>query len=135
MKSLRLLGMLALIGLSFASCKKEVVEPIDDYKVYTGLISQTNENTPTVQLIKNTIGNIQWSYSIDGEYIGTLENGFPYGKTFVYIESGNVTGGGGYFISIKRIDQSHIAVYSSYSDFLGANNAITNRSIEIRVYE
>ncbi len=54
-------------------------------KIYRVLISQSSTNPPTVIVLENTLGNIVWTYSDVGTYIGTLTNAFTLNKTFFYI--------------------------------------------------
>jgi len=105
------------------------------YKVYTALLTQSSTNAPTVEVLENTIGNIVWSYSTTGEYLATLTGAFVSGKTAIFIQDGAKTAGGNYYVTASIVSANVVSVFSSYSDFTGANNAITNRSIEIRVYD
>ena len=43
-----------------------------NYKSYVALISQTGTAAPTVTVLENTIGNISWTRSSVGQYVGLL---------------------------------------------------------------
>jgi hypothetical protein len=62
---------------------KPISYPSDrPYKVYTFKFSQFGTNDPEVVVHENTIGNIVWTRSSAGTYIGTLANAFPAEKTY-----------------------------------------------------
>jgi hypothetical protein len=103
--------------------------PITTYKVYTALLSQKGINPPIAIVLENTIGDIVWSYSSIGEYIGTLVNAFTDDKTylFAYIVPSSL-------IKFERNNVSQVSIGTT--DNLGAktNGLLDNTSIEIRVY-
>lgn len=59
----------------------------NDYKSYVALVTQTSTNAPSVTVLRNNIGDIVWTRSGSGEYVGTLSNAFPSGKTYTLIGS------------------------------------------------
>jgi hypothetical protein len=59
--------------------------PTIEPKVYKALISQSGASAPVATVLKNTIGDIVWSYDGAGAYIGTLVGAFPEGKTLLFI--------------------------------------------------
>ena len=104
--------------------------PITTYKVYTALLSQAGKgNPPTAKILENTIGNIVWTYSAVGEYIGTLANAFTNGKTylFAYILPSSL-------ITFQRDNVNQVSIGTT--DNLGAktNGLLNQTSIEIKVY-
>ena len=116
------------------------------YKVYTGLMSQTGTNAPTVSVLENTIGNIVWTYSGVGSYQGTLVGAFPSGKVFFYMAPGV-----GYNAGPQIYSQQIRTIASPSPDLIfltnikieftagvytsaGNSNGFTNVPIEIRVY-
>jgi len=53
------------------------------YKSYCVFLSQSGENIPVVSLVyENSIGNIVWARSSEGNYNGTLLGAFPGTKVF-----------------------------------------------------
>jgi hypothetical protein len=61
------------------------------YKLYKALISQTNEDNPTVIVLQNTLGvDIEWSRLSEGYYRGTPSLPvFNQEKTFHFVNSNN----------------------------------------------
>jgi len=106
------------------------------YKVYIGTITQTDTNAPIVTILNNTLGNIIWSYSSDGSYNGTLPNGFPdETKCYFYIQP--ISDFSGAVSVLYRDNNVNTIVINTYSDNTAttpANDLLTNRSLEIRVY-
>lgn len=58
-------------------------------KEYIALLTQTNTNAPTATILKNTIGNIIWTYADVGIYRGTLTAAFPAAKTALFVGQGD----------------------------------------------
>lgn len=50
------------------------------YKEYTAFFDQSGTSAPTVTIVKNTVGNIVWTYDTVGQYLGTLTGAFPANK-------------------------------------------------------
>ena len=106
------------------------------YKVYTVLATQSSTNAPTITVLENTLGGVPvWSYSTTGEYLATLAGAFVSGKTAIFIQDGVKTAGGNYYVTASRVSDNVIAVFSSDASFNGINGGISNRTIEIRVYD
>lgn len=108
------------------------------YKVYTGLISQSGTDAPTVNIFTNTLGNIVWTRSSDGFYVGTLTGELLATKTFCYIGAcydGDVS-------SIAQLsalratgdDNTVTLITLDSAAFTGVDSVLTNTPIEIRVY-
>lgn len=52
--------------------------------VYRALLTQSGTNAPVATVLENTLGgNIVWSYSEIGYYIGTLAGAFTNDKTYI----------------------------------------------------
>jgi len=59
--------------------------PVRGYKIYTALLTQVGTSAPTATVLENTIGDIVWTRSGTGEYIGTLASAFTIDKTTVSV--------------------------------------------------
>lgn len=102
------------------------------YKSYIGNISQAGLNAPTITPVYNTLGNVTWSYSIDGVYVGTLPGQITVGKTFIYFGNQNITaiytggdnGDGDTFYIGSNVITTGVAT----------NGLFSNTPIEIKVY-
>lgn len=106
------------------------------YKVYTGTVTQTSTNAPIVTVLNNTLGNIVWAYGLDGSYTGTLPNGFPdVTKCYFYIQP--ISDLSGAVSVLYRDNNANTVIINTYSDSNAAtpaNDLLTSRSLEIRVY-
>ena len=104
---------------------------IRPYKVYTGLISQTGTNDPTVVIMENTIGNIVWQRIATGQYTATLTNAFTVDKTYL------VVGPFQYLYNTSctflRNNDSILGLTNQTNNIIG-DGILDNTPIEIRVY-
>lgn len=107
------------------------------YKKYTALLTQTGTNAPVATILENTLsGTPVWTYGDVGYYICTLSGVFIDSKTTIRIgQEGNLTIPA---FQIQRIDSNSFGLFVS-DDYAGAfgtgdNGALSNTSIEIRVY-
>jgi hypothetical protein len=106
------------------------------YKVYTALLTQSGTSAPTATILENTLGgDIVWSYTSPGNYLGTLSGAFPIDKYFSPIPisgfdgSVNVGGTGDpYFVYRENTNSIRVIVQG------GFNNSLNNTPIEIKVY-
>lgn len=116
---------------------QEIAVPIDTlmtfakrpYKVYTALLTQLGTDAPRAIVLENTIGDIDWTYSSVGEYIGTLANAFTSSKTYVYayiIPSS--------LIRFQRDNVNEVSIGTTDNLLVKTNGLLNNTSIEIRVY-
>lgn len=110
-----------------------VVNSVDSrpYKVYTALITQQNTSAPTVIVLENTIGSISLVYNSVGYYSLSSVGLFTTDKTvgFITLSQGNTV------LTLKPFTTNLITVLSfSGNGTTFINDAITNSSIEIRVY-
>ena len=103
------------------------------YKVYTALLTQSGTNAPVATVLENTLGGtVVWSYSITGEYIGTLNGAFLNNKTFLNIKNNTHSSNTEYTSSIGRINIDKIVVGSKINGT--SSDGAMLASIEIRVY-
>ena len=133
MKKLIVLFAAVIVSLSMVGCEKEVIEPNDcgeDYLVYSGLISQTGSEDPTVVFVgANTLGNIEWHTTFAGVYFGTLTGAFAADKTIISITE---NGTNSQTFRISRSSDDHIVIVAK-DDGEFANGLLYKTPIEIMV--
>jgi hypothetical protein len=103
---------------------------------YIANITQVGTNAPTVIEFANTIGEITWTRTAVGEYLGTPSTPFDSLSTFVII--GNVEHD--YLASAYINTDGNVVVVTCRSGSGGGGHAhadskLNNSSLEIRVYE
>jgi len=107
-----------------------------DYMVLVALASQVGTNAPTFQVIKNTIGDIQWAYGGAGTFSGTLEGAFK--GNVVFIQKSQVYINGNDTASFMILEKNGDDIITLYTNLLStistANGCLDNTLIEIRVY-
>jgi hypothetical protein len=114
-------------------------EDLRGYKVYSFLITQSGTNPPTEQTLVNELGlgNITWSYSNVGHYIGTL-NGLFVNPNKVFLIAGPIDDIGdeiGAIVNYGQIDTNSFRLISAEPGNFGYNNNnFLDTLIEIRVY-
>lgn len=96
------------------------------YKSYVALMSQTGTAAPTVVILENSLGDIVWTRTSAGQYVGTLTGAFISTKTFVRINTSINTGT---IVTTSRLGDNQIAVTSATTDAILSSNPF-----EIRVY-
>ena len=103
------------------------------YKVYTALLTQTGTNAPVAMVLENNIGNIIWTRSAPGEYVGTLSNAFVPNKTFAFAASND---GALSSFQIDYVSAAPDVIYLSTFDSTNtlSDDLLLNSSLEIRVY-
>jgi hypothetical protein len=115
--------------------KSDLISPTLPYKVYTALLTQIS-GAPVATVLENTIGNIVWTRSNAGQYVGTLSGAFVSGKTALFIQKS---------VGLAKIQLVPKDLWIEYTD---ANtitiittddtnlidNVLNNTTIEIRVY-
>ena len=99
-----------------------------NYKSYVALISQTGTAAPTVTILENTIGNISWTRSSVGQYVGLLTDAFTLDKVVCF--NNNI---GGNFI-ISRSSVSSVLIYTNSFAGTPTDSLLDKTSIEIRIY-
>jgi hypothetical protein len=99
------------------------------YKVYTALLTQTGTNAPVATVLENTLGgNIIWTYSSTGEYLGTLAGAFINNKTYFSGLADQSTQ-----LKVLRFNNDTVNVGTGISG-VKTNGALNLTPIEIRVY-
>ena len=96
------------------------------YKVYTALLTQSGTDAPVATVLENTLrGEVVWSYTGVGAYIGTLINAFPENKYFCPCPTSSFgydaevnNGGGGSSYTISRANDDSINVATASDDVL-----------------
>lgn len=78
---------------------------------YVALITQNYEQEPTVNVLENDIGDIQWHRFVAGDYRGTLQGAFPQGRTVTYIGTKSALTSG--FYSLNRISDNEMWLTTS----------------------
>ena len=104
--------------------------PVVNYKRYIALISQTGILDPTVTVLENTIGDIVWTRSGVGEYLGTLTGAFST-QDKVYCISGNNDFDS---TSLKWNSANDVVLWSFDSTHTPIDASLNYTTIEIRVY-
>jgi hypothetical protein len=106
------------------------------YKKYVANITQTGTSAPTVGIFENSIGQIDWTRTRVGEYLGTPLIPFVAADTFITI--GNTEHD---YLASAYIDASGDIVITTCRSGSGggghshADSKLNNSPIEIRVYE
>ena len=103
------------------------------YKVYTALLSQSGTDAPTAVVLENTLGDIVWSRSEEGVYVGTLTGAFKEGKTFLIskFKTNSTDDPSSYSISDAGVNAVYVT--SESSDVL-QDGILYSTPIEIKVY-
>ena len=115
------------------------------YRAYTALLSQAGTSAPSAIVISNNLfGEVVWSRSAVGQYLGTLSLGsFDHKKTFVIIGVSSKIGALGYSMLYAGINNAgsidlvsaSVEIYGpGYSSIGQYDNILSNTPIEIRVY-
>lgn len=109
--------------------KKATKEVLLGYKVYTALLTQTDQDPPIATVFENTIGAAVLDYSSEGIYRFVLSGAFPAAKTIVFSNTGSTIG------STKwSANGETVSLQSLNSAGTPTDGVLTNASIEIRVY-
>lgn len=108
--------------------------PIAPYKVYTALLTQIDAEAPVATVLENTLnGEIDWTRDSAGNYIGTLNDAFPLGKTVCFYTHDGWNGNTGYGGLVRSSSNTVWMTFNNpageYVDTQGQSD-----SIEIRVY-
>ena len=107
------------------------------YRVYSILITQTDENAPVVTVLQNTFGVIPlWEYRGEGFYSCNFSGGFL-GDTCVFVQDNHVLYDNInleiYWIYIEKLS-SGFSLYTYAPDGGGGNGRLTNIFLEFRIY-
>jgi hypothetical protein len=121
------------------------------YKVYSVSLIQTGTNNPVPTVLENTLaGNIVWTRTGVGQYIGTLEDAFPLDKTIcpqfpcfnivesaIFLNISTNTGRPGGFINAYNLDGNSISIeiYDEEGEYAEWSQTLESPFfMEIRVY-
>lgn len=107
---------------------------IRPYRVYTGLISQIGTSDPTVVIIENTLGNIVWTRTNSGQYLGYLPGEFLATKTFLLTSSDYSLNPLNQARQFIRNSDDYIAILTQINGVV-ADGLLENTPIEVRVYD
>ena len=121
--------------------------PSADYLVYTALITQAaTGSTPSATILKNTIGEITWSYVSPGLYEMSSDAAFVAGKTYLNnqvfhlttnvdtLDPGNIIEIA-YLAFLRRTDLNTIQLSTGFiGEGVAIDGLLTNHSLEVRVY-
>lgn len=121
--------LLLSISVAILSCNKVKVSE------YVATSTQVHENAPEVNVLKNSIGDIEWTYVSEGVYHGNLEDGFPINKTFLVMNNG-VDGFISWDLRYKSENVVELRTFAGFNEFGSPNpsNGCGEISFEIRVY-
>jgi hypothetical protein len=100
-------------------------------KVYNARGSQTGVAAPTITIYSpNTIGNISWSYSSAGNYVGTLTGAFPSDRTTCLVTNGYSAGNVGY-VTMNRLTDNTVSLRTFDTAGTPADDILASASIKI----
>lgn len=114
---------------------------LTSYKSYIALLNQSNTDAPVATPMNsndaNYLGDIVWTRSQEGYFVGTLAGAFVEGKTFVMLQ--NTGGAPVVFDTGNENMPNQIYVVTYYfnpvsHDFIYDDGKLVNTPIEIRVY-
>jgi hypothetical protein len=105
-------------------------------RVYRALLTQLNMDDPTAVVFENSLGgDIVWTRSNVGSYVGTLTGAFPQHKTFLRIANPVTVGpafAGAYIVRSNDNQVSITTVDTSTGD--GYDGELEDSPVEILVY-
>jgi len=112
----------------------EIVRLTGGPKVWRGLLSQTGTDAPTAIVLENSLGgDIVWTYSSTGIYLGTLVGAFPANKTFT-IGSASHDGSNLSFSVPRRASDNIVGVVSVTSSNVLTDSLLLANELQILVY-
>lgn len=100
--------------------------------VYLAKLTQSGTDAPVATVIKNTIGNIVWSYVNTGVYAATLTGAFPNFDKVVYDSEKTITGFGNIVLSWNSANVVRLLTRDSTDT--AANDKLSGQWIKIEVY-
>ena len=107
------------------------------YKVYIALLTQTGTDAPIAIVLKNTIGNINYEFAYNGQFLVKSNLLFLLNKTIVYVGSPLEGANNSMFTDCIYNNESTINLNTTLfngTSFVGKNEQLYNTPIEIRVY-
>jgi hypothetical protein len=106
------------------------------YKVYTALLTQTDDDAPVATVLENTLGNIVWTRVSDGTYVATSTDLFTLQKTALFVNS--VIQDTTVLIPFYQDTTNEIYIETQAPAGVNVDNLLSSNgfgvSIEIRVY-
>ena len=114
---------------------RSVSDILPTYTKYIALISQTGSAAPTVNILENTIGQIEWTRHSTGVYRGTLTGAFP-DATKVYVMVNQVYSNNIVIAYIGTANRIVIETTNLHSPTAAHQDAhLKDNALEIRIYE
>ncbi len=118
---------------------REIISYITGVKRYKVLLDSNSVSpyNPVINVLDNTIGNIVWTRSSDGVFLGTLAGAFAADKkTFCQTPSVDyaLTVGGEFHAKLSRLDENSVILYVFQADGATPADTFTNLGIDITVY-
>lgn len=89
---------------------------------YLALLTQSGTDAPVVTVVSNTLGDIVWTYSSEGTYLGTLTGAFLLGKCGYFVQFANPDIG--HWAQIQRANNNACSVATFNAE--GDNTAYAN---------
>ena len=112
--------------------------PTPTYKVYTALLTQTDQDPPVATILQNTLGfTPTWEYVSSGQYrlVSPTSGGFPTNKTFITISqvTSSLSQSGDGLTDLHALIEttSRILLYDKNA---AGDGEMYDTPIEIRVY-
>jgi len=102
-------------------------------KRYIALLTQSGTDAPVATVLENTLGDIAWTYSTVGVYVGTLAGAFPADKVLCFV-GGLASAAADRTGRCVRTDADTITLTTS-ENTAAANALLIGDPIEIRVYD
>jgi len=108
------------------------------YKVYVALLTQSGTSAPTVTILENTIGTINWTYGGVGTSIATasVSGAFTANKTWMHVQNtnGGTYSGTAFAPSFGAPTTSLVLITFDTLTGNPQNGILSSSSVEIRVY-
>jgi len=108
-------------------------EAVVPYKKYIALISQTGTADPTVNILENTLGDIVWTRSSIGNYLGSLTGAFLQPNTYIIFQN-FYSGTGSHISFVERVNDDDINIVTKDNTNTFIDNVLNYTTIEIRTY-
>jgi len=109
--------------------KPPYYQPAEQLKIYKALMTQAGSTAPTATIIRNTIGEIIWTRSGVGIYLGTLTAAFIANKVWAIIS--NTSNDATATFVIARLNDNQIKITTI--DTVFNDGWLTSTPIEINI--
>jgi hypothetical protein len=104
-------------------------------KYYTGFITQTGTNAPTITILDDDISSPVWSYSAVGTFLLTKTGAFTVNKTVPSkIDAGYDASGNLFTLERTSADVMTLKTYAAADTSTLANGVLVNQFINIEIY-